>query len=161
MIAASGQTREQAGQLVLQLSLFCTWMCCSLVDAVDAEETEAQALHAIGAAIVVDHREPRLPLAVLQSLGAGAGLLDRVTNPIHVEGIDLVRAGANFGKPAQQQDIRTTGPCRVAVHGASHGITLVEQRVDERKSLRTLERPGVSAFVEHYFERCLIPDRHT
>ena len=26
MIAASGQTREQAGQLVLQLSLFCTWM---------------------------------------------------------------------------------------------------------------------------------------
>src|SRR6185295_7411141 len=30
MIAASGQTREQAGQFVLQLSLFCTWMrCCS------------------------------------------------------------------------------------------------------------------------------------
>ena len=30
MIAASGQTREQAGQLVLQLSWFCAWMrCCS------------------------------------------------------------------------------------------------------------------------------------
>src|SRR5439155_11305157 len=28
MMAASGQTREQAGQLVLQLSLFCTWILC-------------------------------------------------------------------------------------------------------------------------------------
>ena len=29
MMATSGQTREQAGQLVLQLSLFCTWICFS------------------------------------------------------------------------------------------------------------------------------------
>ena len=63
MIAASGQTREQAGQLVLQLSLFCTWMLLSVIHAIDAEEAEAQALHAIGAAIVIDDRKPRLPFA--------------------------------------------------------------------------------------------------
>ncbi len=31
MIATSGHTREQAGQLVLQLSLFCTWILPSLL----------------------------------------------------------------------------------------------------------------------------------
>ena len=31
MMATSGQTREQAGQLVLQLSLFCTWILPSLL----------------------------------------------------------------------------------------------------------------------------------
>ena len=42
------------------------------VHAIDAEQAEAQALHAVRAAVVVDDREPRLPIAVLRRVRPGA-----------------------------------------------------------------------------------------
>ena len=54
--ARAGGAVGLAVALVLHLNL-------AVLDAVDVEQTEAQTLHAVGAARVVDDREPRLPAA--------------------------------------------------------------------------------------------------
>ena len=97
MIATSGQTREQAGQLVLQLSLFWTWIFPCGTDAIDVEQAEAQALHAVGAAVVVDDREPRLPGAGLVHGAAARGRNSSTssTTAAGVEAGDVARLDAD------------------------------------------------------------------
>ena len=53
-----------------------------LRDAVDVEEAEAQALHAVGAAVEVDDRKPRFPLARLVDLAIGPDGLDQRRHPV-------------------------------------------------------------------------------
>src|SRR5439155_14664793 len=66
-----------------------------LIDAVNAKETKAQALHAIGAAIVIDHREPRLPLAVRDRAGFGSHPLHSFVQTRSIESSDVFKANRN------------------------------------------------------------------
>src|SRR2546430_11508436 len=50
-----------------------------------AEQAETQALHAIGAAVVVDDRKPRLPIAVFRGVGFGPDCFNRLGDPVRVD----------------------------------------------------------------------------
>src|SRR6185295_17898975 len=60
------------------------------IHAIDAEQAEAQALHAVGAAVVVDDGEPRLPIAVFGGARLAAGGLSRVGNAGGVQAGDVL-----------------------------------------------------------------------
>ena len=66
-MACSGQTRLHAGQPRLAVVLVLDQDAVQLVHAVDAEQAEVDALHAVGAAAVVDDRIPAA-LRLLQQL---------------------------------------------------------------------------------------------
>ena len=66
------------------------------VHAIDAEQAEAQALHTIRAAVVVDDRKPRLPVAVPDGGGFAAGGLDQFGDARGVAVGDVLETQVEF-----------------------------------------------------------------
>ena len=100
--ARAGRTVGLAVALVLHLNL------AVLLDAVHVEEAEAQTLHAVRAARVVDDREPRLPGAQLARAGRVRG--SRWRRPARAGssavGIHDTHARRWFGRRAYRRSFR-------------------------------------------------------
>ena len=107
------------------------------IDAVDVEQAEGQALHAVGAAVVVDHREPRLPSLL------AAGLRNRRTLTFRHRAEHVI--GASARRPVDEGlSVATLGlgaraPCgRLSVELPEHQMI----RTIARRRPRTLEGEG-------------------
>src|SRR2546430_17175222 len=68
-----------------------------------AEQAETQALHAIGAAVVVDDRKPRLPIAVFRGVGFGPDCFNRLGDPVRVEARDIRSEERRVGKECRSR----------------------------------------------------------
>ena len=138
-----------------------------VADAVDVEETEGEALHAVGAAGVVDDGEPGLPFAGLVHGALAAEAFDEGEDGVAIEvgdvaGFDGDAAGGVFeggrgavGEAAEEEEgvVSVGGLSGGGVGGdAGDGVALVEEGGEDFEAGFRGEGDGALAFVEDDFE---------
>jgi len=138
-----------------------------IADAVDVEETEGEALHAVGAAGVIDDGEPGLPFAGLVHGALTAKAFDQGEDGVAIEvgdvvGFDGGATGGVFesgwlavGKAAEEEEgvVGVGGWCRGALGGdAGDSVALVEEGGEDLEAGFGREGDGALAFVEDDFE---------
>src|SRR6185436_9815030 len=152
-----GADARAGGAVGLAVALVLDRELVVLVDAVDLEQAEREALHAVGAAVVVDDGEPGLPRLELARAGLLAdlarGAQDGVgAQPAHVPHVGAVdrRRLAAF-EPAEHEHRRAVG----LRHGAARGRTgdfeaVLEEGGDRVVAVLRRERSAARSFVEDH-----------
>jgi hypothetical protein len=140
-----------------------------LADAVDVEQAEAQALHAVGAAGVVDDWEPGFPFAGLVHGALAAQFFNDGEHALAIEVGDVTGFDGDFAGgileggcltvwegAEQEQGVVVAGQGgRVGGWGggdSGDGVTLIQQGGQDFESCFSGEGDGSMAFVEHDFE---------
>ena len=133
--AGAGGAVGFAVVLILDLEFFV------LVDAVDAEEAEGEALHAVGAAVIIDDGEPRFPVASFGRVGVFAEFVECF---LGWGRFGKVERGAGWGG-GEVADFRKVG--RIGC-GANDGAAVFEQGADGVEAALWGERGGVTGLGE-------------
>ena len=133
--AGAGGAVGFAVVLILDLQFFV------LIDAVDAEEAEGEALHAVGAAVVIDDGEPGFPVTCV----GGAGLFTEF-----VQGLcggcacgEVERRGGRGGG-----EVADFGKVGRVCGGADDGASVFEEGPDGIEAALRGERGGVTGLGE-------------
>ena len=128
-------------------------------------------MHAVGATVVVDDGEPRLPFAGLRGLGLDAGGFDGGSDGggvhpgdvaaahVHAVGLDLGRLSAVEAAEYEMSGA-VSGRDATLPGGASDGEPFVEQRGEGGQAFSGGEWRGTVALIEDDAESGLILDRH-